>query len=82
MAKKYIVKNCPCIYTGWRTMYECFYYHKPCIDCTDCLIKQVIKKCRVVLEVFDKHKDDYAQGRCATAENILRLFEIEEVNND
>ena len=68
MDKKYIVKNCPSVYKSYRTNY-------------DCLIKQVINKCTVALEVFDKHKDEnlYAQGRCATAENILQLFEIEEI---
>ena len=74
MNKKYIVKNCPCIYTGWRTMYECFYYNKPCIDCTDCLIKQVIKSCKDSLDMG--YRDEFISSE------ILQLFEIEEVDND
>lgn len=80
MDKKYIVKNCPSVYKSYRTNYDCD-YDGPCEECTNCLIKQVINKCTVALEVFHKHKDEnlYAQGRCATAENILQLFEIEEI---
>ena len=80
---KYIIKNCPCLYEYGKG--DCcndlkYDQHTLCKDCTDCLIKQVINKCTVALEVFDKHKDKnlYAQGRCATTENILQLFEIEE----
>lgn len=47
MDKKYIVKNCPCIYTDWRTMYECSKYNEPCEECINCLIKKVIEKCMV-----------------------------------
>lgn len=80
MDKKYIVKNCPALLISGicngRNVKGL-----ACKNATDCLIKQVINKCTVALEVFDKHKDEnlYAQGRCATAENILQLFEIEEI---
>ena len=81
---KYIVKNCPAIINGLIFKNSCSNADGNCQDCTDCLIKQVINKCTVTLEVFDKHKDEnlYAQGRCATTENILQLFEIEECNDE
>ena len=75
MAKKYIVKNCPAYsdYCEEIKSYECQ-------DCTDCLIKQVIEKCKNNL---DYHNDkEFVSGRTNMAGNILALFEIEEVNND
>ena len=78
MAKKYIVTNCPSIHTGWRTMYECFHYNNPCKECTTCLIKQVIEKCKSPTEILC----DFAFGQRDKADVILQLFEIEEVNND
>ena len=81
MDKKYIVKNCPAITDGRNIENICTSVNACCELISNCLIKQVINKCTVALEVFDKHKDEnlYAQGRCATVENILQLFEIEEI---
>ena len=86
MTKQYIIKNCPAFDDQGRCFQGSVLLGTAFKECEekDCLIKQVIEKCTVALEVFDKYKDEnlYAQGRCATAENILQLFEIEEVNND
>lgn len=78
MDKKYIVKNCPCKYASWETEYECYYYNKPCKDCTDCLIKKVIEKCMVCSEGWS----DWAMAEQVKADEVLQLFEIEEVNYD
>lgn len=70
MSKKYVVKNCPCIYKGYRTEYDCD-YDGPCEDCTDCLIKQVIEKIKdTQIEI----------GACSMvyADDILELFEIKD----
>ena len=69
MAKKYIVKNCPAYndYCEEIKSYECQ-------DCTDCLIKQVIKSCKDSLDMG--YRDEFISSE------ILQLFEIEEVNND
>lgn len=88
MTKKYIVKNCPSIHTGWRTMYECFHYNKPCTDCTDCLIKQVVEKCKkeVICDDCELQGTTKCDARLCTnfylndlAQEILQLFTIEEV---
>ena len=76
---KYIVKNCPCIYTGWSTKYECFYYNKHCKDCTDCLIKQVIEKCK---KECDPTNDDWCRDKENLSREILQLFEIEEQQDE
>lgn len=71
---KYVVKNCPAFNEDYN---ECcgksakFIY---CMDNTDCLIKQVIEKCKNDCVYFgDK------ELRYDTLEEILQLFEIEEV---
>ena len=82
---KYIVKNCPCIYTGWSTKYECFYYNKHCKDCTDCLIKQVIEMCREHVDSLCPCPDEGKSCiECTIAEEeyiacqLMQLFVIEE----
>lgn len=71
MDNKYVVKNCPCIYTGWTILNECFHYNKPCRKCTSCLIKQVIKECKKFQEC--QVEDE------GLSHDILQLFEIEEI---
>ena len=81
---KYIVKNCPTL-MGNRLCYG--KTTKQCADCTDCVIKQVIEKCK------DSQKqcnctnaepevdclDCSFGGRASMAQSILDEFEIYEV---
>ena len=65
MSNKYIVKNCPSYSNGYIgcTAYRvssCF-----CERCTDCLIKQVIEKCK---KECDPTNDDW----CRDKENLSR----------
>lgn len=84
MNKKYIVKNCPSLKT--RISYKdkvwlngCSEYgdlnDKECCNITDCLIKQVIEKCKY----STKSWDNFDIGERIKANEILKLFEIEEV---
>jgi hypothetical protein len=69
----YIVKNCPsCIISpSCCAMYHIDNRHaKDCQDIKDCVIKQVIRKCRRSLEV----------SYCPIEQEILQLFDIEEIN--
>jgi len=73
---KYIIKNCPC-YNNERFLSGflndndtfCAYYSRKCQDCTDCVMKQIVKKCRKSLEV----------SYCPIEQEILELLDIEEV---
>jgi len=63
---KYIVKNCPC-YTSKGGYYDCWANQDTwCENITDCVIKQVIEKCK--------------QAPILDADWILKLFDIEEIN--
>ena len=82
--QKYVVKNCPCNVTtedmcDWENTNETY-----CEDCTDCLIKQVIEKCNEAVRTYDNeefYEDDCDRflGESAFAQEILELFEIEEI---
>ena len=51
---KYIIKNCPALYMldiklGEKiidTVSSCFEAHCKCEDRTDCLLKQIVEKCK------------------------------------
>ena len=78
MTNKYVIKNCPIL----MGTHHCFgRYTQQCADRTDCLLVQVVEKCKKTLAQMDKDsgRNAYAGGRCIEAENILRLFEIEEI---
>jgi len=81
---KYIVKNCPCLFnsyyaSGKTVRFECNdgnHDDKLCRDVADCVIKQVIEKCKGEHEkgvYYMFWVDKFAQ-------EILQLFDIEEIN--
>lgn len=91
MNKKYIVKNCPCFNEGHPDLDyfgECLDLTQAendcCSECTDCLIKQVIEKCKQIeiecpcefqgLDCWECH----ISSQKSFAQQILQLFEIEE----
>ena len=77
MTKKYIVKNCPARKTTKGFCGD----DRPevfCSDCTDCLIKQVVEKCREE-ENWVNCSDNKPTETAEFAQQILQLFTIEEV---
>ena len=72
---KYIVKNCPARTDGFCGD-DCSELY--CIDKTDCLIKQVIEKCKRTLAINKGFESDFTLGKMTFAEFILKDFEIEE----
>lgn len=86
---KYIVKNCPCIdTTDAHSIFNCECLNRGykeqwrCYD-KDCLIKQVIEKCKKEKEWFSKLPDGVAFDLTTflggnLQDEILQLFEIEE----
>jgi hypothetical protein len=71
-ANGYIVKNCPSILPMTKlcdseSMFNCGTY---CKDCTDCVIKQVIEKCKYII-------DDDICLECNKFERGLDCFECD-----
>jgi len=71
----YIVKNCPAL----QQTYYCDTHHSKCQDCTDCIIKQVIEKCKKNLSSLETYID-IRSYECTMLQDILDLFDIEEIN--
>ena len=78
---KYIIKNCPALYgidDGFLCSDNNDEDEKYCIDCTDCVIKQVIKKCKYYQNKIGRTPQHRAGFVDATSD-ILQLFDIEEI---
>lgn len=66
---KYIIKNCPA-YDICDIDWDCVANDVAdlnCKDCTDCLLKQIVKKCK--------------NSTYTTAQEILSMLEIQEVED-
>lgn len=77
---KYIVKNCPSYDKDEQKGYTCTTLSvksAECKNCTDCLIKQVIEKCRNYDKAILKDLMLFKSVR-VIVRDILKLFEIEE----
>ena len=81
---KYIIKNCPCRMDLHED--DCFghtgYYN--CCACTDCVMKQVIDKCKETIKIYNNEEfyeddADIFMGESNMASVILDMFNIQEV---
>lgn len=78
MSNKYIIKNCPACRQYQVGIYTCDDFYdcdlQRCQDCTDCVIKQIVKLC-------EQYKKDYntTNGVWLLANNITNLLDIREV---
>ena len=88
MSDRYIIRNCPC-YDANGDGYDCGYeYSKElyCQDCTDCVMKQIVKLCKKAIKDCDKCKGDpeidcydcTQGGKAIQGDKILELLDIEE----
>ena len=82
---KYIIKNCPAFVlmrTGTNTTYFDMCGNAKgriaCKDCADCLLKRIAEKCFKVTNVYCQ--SEHFNPRYQDAKEILKLLEIEEVN--
>lgn len=64
----YVIRNCPAQPIIWNNNW-CNKKQQFCQNCTDCVIKQVIEKCK-----------EHPFKDCACGDEILQLFDIEEIN--
>ena len=79
--KKYIIRNCPCNVTtedmcDWENTNETY-----CQDCTDCLLKQIVEKCRLIQDKkFIKGNWKFrSPSKAKFGREILELLDIQEV---
>lgn len=68
-SNRYVIRNCPAIISLYERPQCALPSNYYCKDCTDCVIKQVIEKCK-----------EHPFKDCACGDEILQLFDIEEIN--
>jgi hypothetical protein len=85
---KYVIKNCPsCYYIYCDKEYECNWrgsgITKPCQDCTDCLLKQIVELCKeqkvINCNIDGKEQVLKAYYHTHLSDKILELLDIQEV---
>lgn len=81
MSDKYTINNCELICNG-----ECPNSKTgSCQDCTDCLLKQIVEKCKKEIKVYrntllpNDGTNTLHFGRQSFAYDILQLLDIQEV---
>lgn len=77
MSDKYIIRNCPSFYRDFCDNTD--YY---CCDETDCVLKQIVEKCKGVenIENVETLYDAAQSGMFLQANRILKLLDIQEVD--
>lgn len=85
MSNKYIIKNCPAIFKHPVGHWNC-QQGKECQDCTDCVLKQIVKITKNYNKGCGKHCDiNRKENNCGKYCNaykirqILELLDIKEV---
>lgn len=82
MNNKYIIKSCEQIHSSDNF---CWSKNILCQDCTDCVLKQIVEKCKKEIRVYRNTllPNDGANtlhfGRQSFAYDILQLLDIQEV---
>lgn len=67
---KYMIKNCPCYNKDYSCQSKDNITGKYCKDCTDCLLKQIVEKCKDMASDEDFYAYDFSK-------EILQLLDIE-----
>lgn len=75
---KYIIKNCPCYDNGFCTSKSI--YVAGCSQCTDCVIKQIVEKCKNTQFLSTKNRQDLYAVK-VFANDLLQLLDIQEIES-
>lgn len=73
---RYVILNCPTL-MGNRLCYS--KEIRQCADCTDCVMKQIVEKCKRTLSINKGFDNEFTLGKMTFAEFILKDIDIEEV---
>lgn len=82
--KKYVVKNCPAYSKTQGVYWTCYEDNNKllCQDCTDCVMKQIVEKCRnknYFVKKFPNAQFSSGVQNSELAFDILQLLDIQEV---
>lgn len=81
MSDKYVIQNCPA-----RVLFTDGYFCRQadgnilCQDCTDCVMKQIVERCKRVKEcTADICTNPYEYATYCETRGVLELLDIQEV---
>lgn len=75
MSNKYTIRNCELICNGECPNSKTGY----CQDCTDCVLKQIVERCKKVREcTADICTNPYEYATYCETRGVLQLLDIEE----
>lgn len=82
--KKMIIRNCPCFFEENEEVndYTCSWNDTEelaCQDCTNCLLKRIVEKCKRTLSINKGSENEFTLGKITFAEFILKDIDIQEV---
>ena len=81
--KKIIITNCPCYNKDYSCQSKDNITGKYCQDCTDCVLKQIVEKCKNIKSInkTNSYVGEYIEftQRSPLADEILELLDIQEV---
>lgn len=76
----YIIKNCPAL--SFSLGFYCDEYQKKCQDCTDCVMKQIVERCKKVKEcTADICTNPYEYATYSETRGVLQLLDIQEIES-
>lgn len=77
---KYIIKNCPAYcYLGKECHNEESKYGASCCEITDCVMKQIVERCKKVREcTADICTNPYEYATYCETRGVLQLLDIQE----
>lgn len=80
---KYIILNCPAIYINHNNKYDCDKADYSCQDCTNCVMKRIVEKLKLLQIITFEHGikgmfNVEAKVELKQISEILDMLEIEE----
>lgn len=71
----YVIRNCPAYNETQSVYWTC--YKLLCQDCPDCVMKQIVEKCKFWINAEKNNK--YKTNGWILSDDILHLLDIQEV---
>ena len=77
---KYIIKNCPCLDNSGVCQRCKNWGVESCQDCTDCVMKQIVERCKKVREcTADICTNPYEYATYYETRGVLELLDIQKL---
>lgn len=73
---RYVIENCPCYNKDYSCQSKANITGKYCKDCTNCIMKQIVEKCKNTQFLSTKNRQDLYAVK-VFANDLLQLLDIQ-----